>query len=90
MLPDASAAARGARAGEAVTVGETGGGGKRFLWSVSDDGGESWSLPGPHPDLVTPVCMDNANTPAQYRGRVVTVGVHNAYHGDVLLHSDDH
>ena len=36
------------------------------------------------------VCMDNANTPAQYRGRVVTVGVHNAYHGDVLLHSDDH
>lgn len=36
------------------------------------------------------VCMDNDNTPAKYRGRLLMVGVHNAYHGDVIIHSDDH
>ena len=36
------------------------------------------------------VCMDNGHTPTEYRNRIVTVGVHNAYHGDVLIRSDDH
>eukprot|EP00039_Didymoeca_costata_P001306 m.51413 g.51413 ORF g.51413 m.51413 type:complete len:404 (-) comp10733_c0_seq2:19-1230(-) len=35
----------------------SGGGGKRFMWSVSDDGGVSWTKPYLHPDLVTPVCQ---------------------------------
>jgi len=34
-----------------------GGGGNRFLWSVSDDGGVTWAAPRPHADLVTPVCQ---------------------------------
>ena len=36
------------------------------------------------------VCMDNPATPPQYHGRLVMVGVHNAYHGDVIILSDDH
>ena len=36
------------------------------------------------------VCMDNAATPEKYRGRLLMVGVHNAYHGDVIIRSDDH
>ena len=31
---------------------QLGGGGKRFMWSVSDDGGQTWLAPRPHPDLV--------------------------------------
>ena len=34
--------------------------------------------------------MDNDATPAAHKGRLVMVGVHNAYHGDVIILSDDH
>ena len=44
MLPNASVASEG-------------GGGRRFLWTTSDDGGATWVTPRPHPDLVTPVCQ---------------------------------
>lgn len=33
--------------------------------------------------------MDNAATPTQFRGRLLMAAVHNAYHGNVIVFSDD-
>jgi hypothetical protein len=57
--PDCQMMSTGAYDGGAGAEGAAvgGGGGKRFMWSVSDDGGASWLPPRPHPDLITPVCM---------------------------------
>ena len=37
--------------------GDGGGGGKHFMWTTSEDGGETWVKPRPHADLITPVCQ---------------------------------
>ena len=63
-------------------------GGNRFLWSVSDDGGASWTPPRPHPDLVTPVCMGSLTG---HQDAVLFAGPYSetARHNLTILASDD-
>jgi hypothetical protein len=58
--------------GETLGEGAHGGGDKRVMVSISaDSGGEHWSIPRPHPDLVTPVCNFGVT---YYRGAVLFSG----------------
>jgi len=49
---------QGRSEGQLQAAGNSSGtGGKRFYFSVSNDGGVGWTKPRAHPDLVTPVCQ---------------------------------
>ena len=68
--------------------GAGGGGGKRFLWATSDDGGATWATPRPHPDLLTPVCQGSLTG---YNGSLFFVGPYStvARHNLTVLASDN-
>lgn len=51
-----------------------GGGGKRVMLAISDSGGEHWSTPRPHKDLVTPVCNFGVT---HYKNAVLFCGPYN-------------
>ena len=73
--------------GAAHTEGK-GTGGKRFFYSISDDGGIHWTQPKAHPDLVTPVCQGSITgfgDALYFAGPYSETGRHNL----TILASDD-
>ena len=72
-----------------------------LLQLVSKDVGATWSRATPVNAARSPttclapttghgVVMNAETTPVRFRGRVLMAAVHNAYHGDVIVFSDDH
>ena len=62
--------------------------GDRFTWSVSTSGGDTWSRPRQHPDLVTPGCKGSL---IGYRGSVYFSGPYSVTKREnlTILASDD-
>lgn len=74
-----------------------------LLQIASEDRGATWSTPPLNvqaqlqdsptrclaPTTGAGVYMNNSATPVRFRGRQLMTGVHNAYHGDVIVFSDD-